>query len=463
MTEAAQPYTGGHSRNLHIRLAAIERAVVYVAVFLAPYATLRFSDLFFTFSDFFFCLSLFLLLISGRILNKPLEQATTLWLVAFVLLFVGMMIGSLFHNSPDRGLIVTAQYLFAYLFLMMILVRNDPKEAYRLAAIFLASIILIDIHGIFTFYAVGYVPGEGRGVVTGGKRLATVLRNPNLAAAMNGLTMPILLFFWSSGRLKSYLALPIVALFIVTVVLTSSNSGLFVMAICLTVFVAFISTPRLLLRLTLGAAILLGALALFGSKDMLPRAFQTRVLDAISSGDISEAGTFVSRAALMEEAVQMISDEQIWFVGVGADQFRERSVQTAPVHNLYLLLWVEGGLLALVGWMLFSGVAVLLAVGIRRDGGDKHVLAAMVTTVIVFLTIALFNPHMYARYWTIPVFLCLGLGLAQLRRAIPTRPGGSRARYVQHKTQTPIRSATKVGQKSVLHRISKVGEDRRMK
>ena len=37
------------------------------------------------------------------------------------------------------------------------------------------------------------------------------------------------------------------------------------------------------------------------------------------------------------------------------------------------------------------------------------------TTVAVFLTIAMFNPHMYARYWTAPVFLCFGLGLAQIR------------------------------------------------
>ncbi|WP_085028061.1 O-antigen ligase family protein [Ensifer aridi] len=414
MTTAAEL----HSPKLHIHLAAVERAIVYVAVFLAPYATFRFSDLFFTVSDFFFCLSLFLLLICGRIWNKPLGQATGLWLVAFTLLFLGMMIGSLLHSNPHRGLIVMAQYLFAYLLLMIILIRDDPKEAYRLAAIFLVSVILIDIHGIITFYAVGYVPGEGRGgIVTGGKRLATVLRNPNLAAAINGLTLPILLYFWSTGRVKSYVALPALAVFVVTVVLTSSNSGLFVMAICLTVFVAFISTPRLLLRLTFGAAVVVGALGLFGSKDMLPKTFQTRVLGALSSGDISEAGTFVSRAALMEEAVQIISDEPIWVVGVGADQFRERSVQAAPVHNLYLLLWVEGGLLALIGWMMFSGVGVLLAFGIRMAGGDKHALAAMITTVVVFLTIALFNPHMYARYWTIPVLLCFGLGLAQLRQA----------------------------------------------
>jgi O-antigen ligase len=257
--------------------------------------------------------------------------------------------------------------------------------------------------------------------VTGGKRLATVLRNPNLAAAMNALTLPILLFFWSTGRLKSYLALPALAIVIVTVVLTSSNSGLFSTALCLAVFIAMISTPRLLLRLALAVAIVVGGAALFGSKEMLPKTFQTRVLGALSSGDISEAGTFLSRAALMEEAMHIISEDQIRLVGLGADQFRERSVQSAPVHNIYLLLWVEGGLLALVGWLMFSGVGMLLALAILKGGGDKRALAAVVTTILVFLVIALFNPHMYARYWTMPMLLCFGLGLTQLRGVRPAK------------------------------------------
>ena len=404
-------------RALHAPLSAIERAVLYVGVFLAPFATLRFSDLFFTFSDFFFCLSLFLLFITGRIWSKPLGEATALWLVAFMVLFVGLMIGSLLHDRPERGLIVTGQYLFAYVFLMFILIRDEPKEAYRLAAIFLVSIILIDIHGVITFYAIGYVPGEGKGVVTGGRRLATLLRNPNLAAAMNALTLPIALFFWSTGRIKAYVALPVLTLFLGTVILTSSNSGLFVTLICLIVFTAFLSTPKLLLRLALAAGILVALVAGFGSKDLLPKTFQTRVLGALSSGDISEAGTFVSRAALIEEALQLISDEKIRLVGLGADQFRERSVQTAPVHNLYLLLWVEGGLLALMGWIMFSAVGALHGFMLSRPGRDKKAMAAMITSVVVFLTIALFNPHMYARYWTIPIFLCFGLGLAQCRRA----------------------------------------------
>lgn len=405
------------ARGLNVEIATIERAVVYLAVFLAPYATLRVSDLFFTISDLLFCVSLFLLIISRQVRRRPLDNLTGLWIIAFTLLFVGMMIGSLAHARPDRGVVVMAQYFFAYLILMMVVIRQDSKETYRLAAIFLLSVLVLDLHGIITFYTVGYVPSEGKGVVTGGKRLATVLRNPNLAAAINALTLPILLYFWSSGRLKAWLAMPAVILVVATVVLTSSNSGLFVTALSLAVFIALISTPRLLMRLSLATAVVVAGLAIFGSKDMLPQAFQTRVLGALSSGDISEAGTFASRAELMEEALHMVSDDKILFVGIGADQFRERSVQDAPVHNLYLLLWTEGGLIALFGWILFSGVGFLLWLAVKRAGGDKYAAAAVLTTVAATLTIALSNPHMYARYWTIPVFLTFGLALARLKRS----------------------------------------------
>ena len=403
-----------------IRLSAVELLVVCIGIFLAPYANLRFSDLFFTYSDFFFCLSLVLLLICGRIPRRPLYDATQVWLLAFALMSVGLLVGSFSQSRPDRGLIVVAQYLFSYLLLMLILVRKEPKQAYLLAAVFLVSIILVDVHGIYTFYQIGYVPGEGKGVVTGGRRLATVLRNPNLAASMNALTMPILLYFWSTGRLRIYFALPLVAIMLLTVVLTSSNSGLIMMFVSLSVFSASILTKRLMVRLALGVGIVVGVLVTFGGTDLLPVTFQKRVLSAFASGNISEAGTFVSRADLIKEAIDMIAEEQIIIVGIGADQFRERSVQEAPVHNLYLLLWVEGGVVAVIGWVSFSAVGVLLWFTIRNAGGNKHALAVIATVIAVFLTVALFNPHMYARYWTLPVFLCMGLGMTQLNLANST-------------------------------------------
>ena len=280
-TITARSQFSSHSGTAPSGLSLLERTVLYAGVFLAPFANLRLPQVFFTLSDLFFCLTFFIFLISGRIPNRPLDKATPTWLVAFTLLFVGLMAGSLLRGSPERGLIVTAQYLFSYLILMIVLVRKEPEEAHRLAAVFLASIILIDIHGIYTFYVVGYVPGDVKGVVTGGLRLATVLRNPNLAASINALTLPILLYFWSVGRMKAYIALPALAVCLFTIVLTSSNSGLILTTISLTVFATFVMTTRLLIRMAIVLTIAVVTFAAFGGADLLPKTFHKRVLSAL--------------------------------------------------------------------------------------------------------------------------------------------------------------------------------------
>jgi len=417
------PRFSGLSGAKSEELSTAARIVIYTGVFLVPFADLRLPQVFFTLSDFILCIALLILGLSGRIPKRPLGAAFRSWLLAFTLLFVGLMASSILRGNVERGLIVVAQYLFSYLLLLIILVREDPTEAHRLAAVFVVAILLVDVHGIYTFYAVGYLPGEGRGVVTGGQRLATLLRNPNLAAAINALSMPILLYFWGAGRLKAYLAVPAVAICLFTVVLTSSNSGLIAITVSMTGFALLTMTPRLLARFLITFAVASVAFATFGGTDLLPKAFHKRVLSAVTSGDPTEAGTLISRTALMEEALEIIVEDRIVLIGLGADRFRVRSVQEAPVHNLYLLLWVEGGLLALVGWVMFSGVGIFIYLALKRVGGDKYAAAAVATTVVVFLTIAMFNPHMYARYWTTPVLLSFGLGLAHLRsRTLPRRP-----------------------------------------
>jgi O-antigen ligase len=345
-----------------------------------------------------------------------LKGATSLWLIAVALLFSGLFMSSLLNGDFTRGSVVISQYVFSYLILLIIIVREEFDVTLWIAAAFVAGILVVDIHGIITFYTVGYVPGEVKGAVTGSNRLATLMRNPNLAAAMNALTTPILLYVWSTGRLRALFALPILAIFFITVIHTGSNSGLLVMTACLCIFTAFIVTPRLLLRLLFGGGVIALVSLTAGGAELLPETFRARVLGAIYSGDLSEAGTFISRTELMKEAITVISEKSILLLGMGADRFREVSVQSAPVHNVYLLLWVEGGLLALFGWLLFAVVGTQIWLALFKGGASKQILATVASTVSVFLLIAISNPHMYARFWTIPLLLAYGLGIAHLRQ-----------------------------------------------
>jgi O-antigen ligase len=103
-------------------------------------------------------------------------------------------------------------------------------------------------------------------------------------------------------------------------------------------------------------------------------------------------------------------------LGLGADQFRVYSVQEAPVHNLYLLLWTEGGLPGLIGWLLFPLASIFVWAAARKADVSKYLTGAVFSTTFVFMAIAASNPHMYARYWTIGVLLTLGMAVAEWRR-----------------------------------------------
>ena len=62
---------------------------------------------------------------------------------------------------------------------------------------------------------------------------------------------------------------------LLTVVLTSSNSGLIIMLVSLLVFSASVLTMRLMLRLTLGMGVLVAVFTTFGSTEHLPERFRS--------------------------------------------------------------------------------------------------------------------------------------------------------------------------------------------
>ncbi len=163
--------------------------------------------------------------------------------------------------------------------------------------------------------------------------------------------------------------------------------------------------PRTALLVT--AILALASILYFGNGGTLPQIFVNRVGNAIGSGDIDQAGTFVGRMALIREAWS-IADHHL-FIGLGADQYRVVSVYQAPVHNMYLLLWAEGGLIAMFGWVLMQ--AVILAAAVKAYPRD-HVAAALTLSVATtFLISSTASPHMYARLWPVPVLLALAVSI----------------------------------------------------
>jgi O-antigen ligase len=229
--------------------------------------------------------------------------------------------------------------------------------------------------------------------------------DPNGNAHMMALTCPFVVYLWLSGRMALYYVVPVLLVLAIALVMTSSNNGLALAALGLSVFLVTLRDLRYLGRALAGLAVCLVLIFVWGSFG-LPETFEQRVLGAMRSGSLDEAGTFAGRVALMREAIELIDDTML--VGLGVDQYRVLSRFGAPVHNTFLLIWTEGGLPALIGWLSLLIMVVAGALLMARRRLDAALGCAV---GLVFACIGFTTSHTYGRHLVVPVHLALALVL----------------------------------------------------
>jgi O-antigen ligase len=295
-----------------------------------------------------------------------------------------------------RGVILLLQYSFCFIALPLILMKSSEREAYWLLGVLIAGVIALDLHGIFTYYVIGYTPTSG--VVSGNRRLETLTGGANPASCLNALMIVVVLWLRLNGKLTFKISALLVSIMLLTIVLTSSNSGIIAMSAGVLVFLACSLRIRQMAKI-LPILALPVVFFMAGGSNYLPSTFQERVLNPVVAGDVAEAGTFESRSALMQEALDMINTDRIFLIGIGADQFRLKSVQEAPVHNAFLILWAEGGILSLLGWLLFCSMGFIIWSAARAKGVMPCNRAAVLASFVVFIVVSNVSAHIYARYW----------------------------------------------------------------
>lgn len=419
MTAVADaPFGGQRAGGRSTAAQGFERYLVYAGVFLAPFLNLQTELMFFTLSDGLLSLALVVMLVRGRLRRNPFGPVLLFWVAAFVLVVGGLYLSSIMTGQLVRGIILSLQYTFCFVALPFVLASGDEDEAFRLLLIFILGVVAVDIHGIIAYFTIGYVPGSR--LITGGGRLSTVIGNANGAGALNAMTIIAVLWLRSLQRISLVFTLAVLSIMVWVVVLTSSNTALISTAGGLAIFVLCSFRPKLIFIAAVVAA--LGAVFLhFGGLDYLPTAFHKRVLGALESGDIEEAGTFADRAALMEEAIEMLRGREFDLLGIGADQFRVVSVQRIPVHNSFLILWVEGGLLSLLGWVLFCSMGLVVWLYSLRKRVVIEGSAAVMAICAAFVVFSNTAAHVYARPWHIALILVMQPMILMLAR--PQRRG----------------------------------------
>ena len=135
-----------------------------------------------------------------------------------------------------------------------------------------------------------------------------------------------------------------------------------------------------------------------------PEVFSERILTA---NNLSEAGSANLKLDLMVESTKLISTEY-GAVGMGLGSYRYISEYHTNVHNLYLLVFSETGILGFVGLfgLLFYTFILSLKLIRHSDPKTKYILLGLNSSVFGFLISITTSTHQYSRAtWLIVILL----------------------------------------------------------
>jgi hypothetical protein len=386
------------------------RIILLGAAFLATWRVFRWGWTNLTASDALLMLAGLALLAKGRLTARPFGQLSSPWLWGFAAMTGGLLLGTLVNGEPLRWIIGSSQYFFALIFVPMVFASLDRQLLLQCMKAFVLGVALSQVIGIiaaqFFDYQDTYLTVDN-GFITPNGRVGAMSGEANLNGAACAFGMAMLAYLHLSRSVTAWFAVPCAIAITWGLLMSASFTGFSATIIALIVMI-LATGPRGTLRI--GAPLLLAASCYILLGGPMPEAFSERVFGALATGDLRIAGTFVERTQLIEEAWAILDDNLL--VGLGFDGYRQASSLGMPVHNLFLLVTNEGGLLAIAG--LFTLLAILFVwfVGTYRQYRLEGAVGLAVLGVFVIYAMAI--PHMYTRMWTIPIFLCVALA-AQTR------------------------------------------------
>jgi hypothetical protein len=382
-------------------------------VFFAAYLFWRPFEILLTFSDGLFLVAAVCLIVAGTLQLRPLGAFMPWWIIAFIVMVAGLLLGTIANGEPLRWSVAAAQYGFAMLVLPCLLVGHGPDRTVWLAKAMLAGVVAMELFGILVYFLStgGYAEHQqfGKDFISGARRLGAFAGDANWNGAYAAMSLPFVIYLHARRQVPGWLATLAAAVLVEALLLAASVSAI---ASAIIGVIAMLAVGGQRLPKWPFALVALGVAAYFGSGQPLPQAFSTRIVPALDSGNLGKAGTFADRFDLMREAWAMAGDTTL--VGIGFDQYRLASPHGAPVHNMYLLLWTEGGVLALFGWLAM--LAILIATALVAMRRDRLTAALALSVITVFIVASTGSPHMYARLWMVPVAMSLAFVFDTMNR-----------------------------------------------
>jgi O-antigen ligase len=391
----------------------------YAATFLVSYNIWRIGSINLTFSDVLFTILLVVLAARSKLEPVPLGSMTAPWMLLFATMIAGLFLGSLVNGDLARWGIVAGQYTFSLLLLPMIFLAQPRTVLHGAVFAFVAGVTSMEVIGIAAYYlfpsANAAAAFFGHDFVTPAGRLGSFVGEANWNGVMIAMALQYVIYCVRVKIISQPVALAIGTALAWALLLTGSFTAF---SAALIGGLINVVVGRALPSAKVVVAAVLLATFLWQTGYRAPDVFTRRVGGAYQSGDLEQAGTFTGRKELVIEAWRKVEDTTI--VGMGVDRYREWSDGNAPVHNIYLLLWAEGGVFALVGWLGILFILFMIPISVWRI--DRLAAALGCSTGAIFVIVSIATPHMFGRLWIVPFLIACGIALRANRyRLIPLR------------------------------------------
>lgn len=391
------------------RIERFRQLCLGAACFLLSWHVLRVGDFNFTASDFLFLVCFGLFLIRHSLNMMALNVMTAHWCAALAMMLGGLLIGSVFNGDPLRWANIASQYIFGFLLLPMVLMSEDRMWIrkcllYFVLGVAASQIVALSMASFFSFEQSKEMLGPS--VVAGNGRIGGLVSDANLNGAVIAFSIIALFNAHHHGLIRNFFAICVGAVLLWALLSTASFTAFASTGIATCIYFVSSNLGRFM---KVGIPLLLCAIAYIALGLPLPEAFSERVLGAVLTGDLSQAGTFTHRSALIAEAWEMSKDTL--FVGLGVDRFRVESIHGMPVHQFWMLLLTEGGIISFTGLVLMFGILGMM--GIRAFNMHREDGAMALAMLVILLIFSTSIPHMYNRLWITPLMLALAASFAR--------------------------------------------------
>jgi len=277
-------------------------------------------------------------------------------------------------NTPDVSLSIFSiiQNLKVFIFYFIIANRLQNKEKfYTVWKLLMFSLILESVICILQFITKTNYTSSFQTVKNSGEaffRITGTTGSPNVTASYLAslLPIPLVAFFSQERRYSLWLPFSAFSLGLIALLLTQTRGAWVSFAAGMFFFLLLSGRKKGAWKFALGSVVVMAVFVLL---------FRNVIVERFSQG----TDTLVYRMHLIRSAFQMIQTHP--FFGVGTNAYALVMKDYVPffmtqerwiVHNRYLLVWAETGILGIVSFLLFLG-AIFRSLWLSTKSDDNFV------------------------------------------------------------------------------------------